>query len=91
MNPTTEQSVILDVLEDMARQHCHTATVQRDYNGQVAGTLVTDSGAVSASADALELLAEHHRFRIVVAQGRMVVGYWPENDPQITCNSGPTR
>ncbi|MDP1580710.1 MAG: hypothetical protein Q8M02_10545 [Candidatus Didemnitutus sp.] len=74
-------SGLLETLESMARQNCHTGRVDRDYNGQVAGTLVTDSGAISAHADALETLAEHGRFRIVAARGRMVVGYWPENDP----------
>ena len=73
---------ILDALESMARQHCFTGKVDRDYNGQVAGTFVTDSGALSANAEVLEILAEQHRFRIVAAHGRMVVGYWPENDPQ---------
>ena len=73
----------LDPLEDMARQHCHTGTASRDYNGQVAGTLVTDSGALSANAEALRTLAENGRFRIVAAHNRMVVGYWPENDPAL--------
>lgn len=31
---------------------------------------------------ALEILAQAGRFRIVGACGRMVVGYWPENDPE---------
>jgi hypothetical protein len=73
---------IIAALEDMARQHCHTAKVDRDYNGQVAGTHVTDSGALSANEDALDILARLGRFRIVAAHGRMVVGYWPENDPE---------
>jgi hypothetical protein len=72
----------LDDLESMARQHCDTRRVDRDYNGQVAGTLVTDSGAISANAEALETLADAGRFRIVAEGGRMVVGYWPENDPE---------
>lgn len=73
----------LDALESMARQHCHTGKVDRDYNGQVAGTHVTDSGGISANAEALEILwaSNPSRFRIVAAMGRMVVGYWPENDP----------
>lgn len=50
--------------------------------GQVAGTLVTDSGAISSRADMLRRLAALGKFRIVGETGRMVVGYWPENDPQ---------
>lgn len=73
---------VLDELEGMARQHCHTELVHRDYNGQVAGTMVTDSGATSSDAEALHMLAKHNRFRIVADHGRMVVGYWPENDPE---------
>lgn len=74
---------VLDALESMARQHCHNGWAEKDYNGQVAGTVVTDSGAISANASALEILAETAppRFRIVAEGGRMVVGYWPENDP----------
>lgn len=77
-----ENAELREVVEDMARQHCHTGVADRDYNGQVAGTLVTDSGALSANAKLLCLLAKHQRFRIVAEFGRMVVGYWPENDPQ---------
>ncbi len=74
----------LESLEDMARQHCHTGQVERDYHGQIAGTFVTDSGALSANAEALRLLASANppRFRIVAQTGRMVVGYWPEKDPE---------
>ena len=80
----------LDALENMARQHCHTSKVDRDYNGQVAGTLVTDSGAISANADTLEILwaANPSRFRIVAQSGRMVTGYWPEHDFLQKNNSG---
>lgn len=74
---------VLDALESMCYQHCFTQRVERDYNGQVAGTLVTDSGALSTNAAALETLADHGRFRIVAAGGRMIVGYWPENDPSL--------
>ena len=77
-----ENAELLEVVEDMARQHCHRGVADRDYNGQVAGTLVTDSGALSADAKLLRLLAKHQRFRIVAEFKRMVVGYWPENDPQ---------
>lgn len=77
------ESELLTELEDMARQHCHTRKVEKDYNGQVAGTMVTDSGALSANEDALFTLAKHGRFRIVAHGGRMVVGYWPENDPVV--------
>lgn len=77
---------ILDDLETAARQLCYTQKVERDYNGQVAGTLVTDSGAISTSADLLRRLAQAGRFRIVAEGGRMVVGYWRENDPLFSPN-----
>ena len=79
-NPSYKET--LDALEEMARQHCYSKTVECDYNGQVAGTVVTDSGALSASRDALIVLERAKRFRIVALAGRMVVGYWPENDPE---------
>lgn len=72
----------LDSLEEAGRACCHTSQVTRDYNGQVAGTRVTDSGAMAVAADYLRRLAAAGRFRIVSEYGRMVVGYWPENDPQ---------
>jgi hypothetical protein len=67
---------LLDALEDMARQHCHTALPD------AAEPLTTDSGAITANAEALELLAEEGRFRVIRGFGRMVVGYWPEHDPE---------
>lgn len=79
--PTTAE--VLEALESMARQHCHSAKATRDFNGQIAGTIVTDSGALSANAEALDLLATAGRFRIVAEGGRMIVGYWPENDPTL--------
>lgn len=74
---------LLDALESMARQHCDTIRVTRDHMGQVAGTNVTDSGAISSNAESLRELAKADppRFRIVAEMGRMVVGYWPEDDP----------
>lgn len=77
-----ENAALLEALEDMARRDCHTGTALRDYNGQVAGTMVTDSGAITVHAIALRRLADADRFRIVAESRRMVVGYWPENDPQ---------
>lgn len=68
----TDITEILDALEDMARQHCHTHTDSKQ----------TNSEALSANADALLVLAKHGRFRITKERGRMVVGYWPENDPE---------
>ncbi len=68
MTDTTE---LLDALEDMARQHCHT----NDSNE-------TTSGAMSTDAYVLRLLARHGRFKIRSEFGRMVVGYWPEHDPE---------
>lgn len=87
-------SVTLDdalaALESVARQHCHTGLVACDYHGQVAGAHVTDSGAISADAEALQVLADAGRFRIVAGGGRMIVGYWPENDPAKPVSSTPT-
>lgn len=60
---------LLDALNDMARQHCHTNPETHE----------TDSGAITANAEALELLAEHNRFTTLRGFGRMVVGYWPED------------
>ena len=77
-----ENAALLDTIEDLARQHCHTSLAWRDYNGQVANTLVTDSGALYVNSIALRRLAKDGKFRIVAEHGRMVVGYWPENDPQ---------
>jgi hypothetical protein len=77
-----ENTALLDLVEDLARQHCYTGTAIRDYNGQVAGTLVTDSGALTTDAIALRQLAKRGRFRVVAEHGRMVVGYWPENEPR---------
>ncbi len=79
---TTKLQFAIDALESMARQHCFTEERKQGHRGQVAGTLVTDSSACSANAEALELLAQYGRFRIVANGGRMVVGYWPENDPE---------
>jgi len=76
-----ENAELLDTIEDLARQHCYTGTALRDHNGQVAGTLVTDSGALTANSIALRRLAKDNKFRVVAEHGRMVVGYWPENDP----------
>ena len=42
-----------------------------------------------ADADALRTLAEHGRFRIIRECGRMVVGYWPENDPNVPAQRPP--
>lgn len=54
----------------MARQHCHTDKAGMTY-----------SGGISANAEALLLLEEHRRFRVKKDYGRMVCGYWQENDP----------
>ena len=83
-NALAEENVALrQIMEDLTRQHCYTSLAgTREYNGQVAGTLVTDSGALTANSIALRRLAEDGKFRIVAEHGRMVVGYWPENDPQ---------
>ena len=56
---------LLDALEDMCHQWCGETP-----DGEV------DSGAISANADALELLAKHGRFTIDRGIGRMIVGRW---------------
>lgn len=75
------ESEVLDAIEDAARGACHTAKQNREHNGIAAGSLITDSGAISANAENLRRLAEAKRFRIIRDFGRMVIGYWPENDP----------
>lgn len=68
---------LLDALQAMAEQHCHTESKDHpDYPGR------TDSGAITANAEALSMLAEHGRFRITGGFGRVVLGYWPDNDPE---------
>lgn len=75
------QKEILDEIEGAARQGCASNTVERDWKGQVAGTVVTTSGAISTYAEQLRRLSAAGRFHIVSEFGRMVVGYWPENKP----------
>lgn len=72
---------LLGALKAMAEQHCFTAGDDAKEPG------LTDSGAISANGEALELLAEHGRFRIVRGMGRMICGYWPENDPDKSANN----
>jgi len=85
------KNAALDELETVTRSACNTRLVNRDYNGQVAGTMATDSGAISHQASALRMLAGAvpPRFRIVGGSGRMIVGYWPENDPLKQENKSP--
>lgn len=64
-----------EALEHMARQHCTTTGSEHKE------PYITSSGGLSANAEALEVLAEEERFRIARECGRVVVGYWPENDP----------
>lgn len=68
---------LLDALEDMARQACYTKPANAHEEPGI-----TDSGALSTYADTLMLLHEEKRFRIVRGFGRMVLGYWPENEPK---------
>lgn len=67
-----QRDELLDALESMAHQHCRT-----DNAG------MTDSGAITANAEALLLLEEHKRFRVKKDYGRMVCGHWPEHDPNV--------
>ena len=61
---------LLEALESMARQHCHTNPETHE----------TDSGAISANGEALEMLHEFGRFKMTRGFGRMIVGYWPEEE-----------
>ena len=80
-NQFSTSNTVLDALEGMARNHCYLDTATKTYQG-ASETNVTDSGGLSADAEALRLLARHGRFRVERASGRMVVGYWPEHDPK---------
>jgi hypothetical protein len=42
---------------------------------------MTNSGGISANAEALLLLEEHRRFRVRKDYGRMVCGHWPDDEP----------
>lgn len=75
----------MQCLEDMARQHCHC-----DKRESADEPLITDSGAITANAEALELLEKYGKFRIARGIGRMVLGYWPENDPEKKSGHGAT-
>jgi len=72
---------LLEEIESAARRECFTDKETKTFNG-VPETNITDSSAMSSQADLLRRLAAAGRFRIVREFGRMVVGYWPENDPQ---------
>lgn len=76
-----EATEILDALDNLAREHCHLDRIERVYQGE-REVNITDSGAISTNAEALCVLAKHGRFRIVRGGGRIVVGYWPEHDPE---------
>lgn len=65
---TNEVERLVDVLENMARQHCF----------QDASKLV-DSRNLKANASTLRLLHAYARFLIVEDSGRFVTGYWPDD------------
>lgn len=67
----------LDMIEAAARRECYTESASDPL-----GPRVTESSGVTDRADMLMLLAEHGRFRVAGECGRMVFGYWPENDPE---------
>lgn len=71
----------LDIIEDFTRRLVHTSDRWVDGDSEKTHVL-TDSGGMGDDAHNLRLLAEYGRFRIVRQFGRMVVGYWPENDPE---------
>jgi hypothetical protein len=57
----------LDILEGMVAQNCG------EYDGEL-----LCSGAISAHAEAMRLLAEHGRLVIVKEYGRMIKAKWPD-------------
>ena len=62
----------LDALEEVCRQEC--------YRYEETGK--SDSGALSAFAFGLEVLAKYGRFIVEPpVVGRMVIGWWPEDAP----------
>ena len=63
----------LELLDGTARQLAHT-------DGE---TGLSDSMAISTTADALLELAKHGRFRITKEVGRRIIGCFPENDPEL--------
>lgn len=73
------EAAVIDEVENSVRG--------RGWTDQETGK--TDSGALSSVAQDLRLLAENGRFRIVSECGRMVVGYWPENDPEKKQGAAP--
>lgn len=75
------RNAALDREEEWARQECHTDRTERMFHG-LNEVNVTDSGGSTNRAEALRRLAAAGRFRVVREYGRMVVGYWPENDPE---------
>ena len=79
-NTSGRYTTDLNQIEAMARERCYTARQIRTYRGDLEFN-ITDSGADQDDADALRVLAEHGRFRVVRERGCMVVGYWPEHDP----------
>jgi hypothetical protein len=86
--PVINPDEYLSALEHLARQHCCTLEQPRGYDLRREGTLLTDSGFHPAHTEALWLLARAGRFRIVEDGEGMVVGYWPENDPEAANKSG---
>lgn len=71
----------IEWIEAIARRTCHTRRGEVEYNGEMENN-VTDSGGMGDDAHYLRVLSDHGRFRIIRQFGRMVVGYWPENDPE---------
>ena len=80
-----EAAILLDALDDMCHQCCH----KDKPDGAEPG--LTDSGAITAQAEALQLLAERGRFRIVRGFGRMICGYFPEDEPESSNTNSTER
>lgn len=72
---TVRERELLDTLEGITRLHVWTNDLDK----------ITSASALWDEADALAVLAQYGRFRVTGGGGsRLVHGYWPENDPEIT-------
>lgn len=65
---TARVAELVEALEDMVRQHCYTKDPDE-----------VQSNALSANAEAIEILARHGRIEILKGAGRMLIGRWIDN------------
>ena len=70
-----EQERLLAVIADMVRQNC---ICNRDGDEPE----MYDTSCISANAEAMEALEKHGLFRIERGLGRMLCGYFTEDDPK---------